>query len=243
MRDLYCELADILAKRSRLDLLALSKDISAHSLEEHNFLNRPSFSILPTKQLESSQSICNWLDIWKILSSKNVCKQAAVLLPLFKKNNTLHLLLTKRTDKVAYHKGEISFPGGAMDAKDSSLLDTALRETEEEIGIPQEQIRILGVLDDAFTLISQFTVTPYLGVIPFPYSLNLNNDETKEILEIPLDFFLTHQNFWEGTFHYQSYEIRSYFFQWKPDSVIWGMTAYIIQNLCNIVLQHQLSFD
>jgi 8-oxo-dGTP pyrophosphatase MutT (NUDIX family) len=78
-------------------------------------------------------------------------QRAAVLIPLFPQGGTLHLLLTQRTETVEHHKGQISFPGGAMDPEDGSVITTALRETEEEIGLGRTQVDVLGVLNDLAT--------------------------------------------------------------------------------------------
>ncbi len=165
----------------------------------------------------------------------SIYKQAGVLVPLFYKDNTLHILLTKRTQKVEHHKGEISFPGGAKESQDNSLLDTALRESQEEMGILSSNVQILGVLDDVFTLASGFVVTPYVGIIPYPYHFQCNHQEIEEILEIPFSFFFLEKNYWEGSFYYQNQRIPGYFFQWREDILIWGITGYIIKNLCRIL--------
>ncbi|NUM36831.1 MAG: CoA pyrophosphatase [Candidatus Brocadiae bacterium] len=172
--------------------------------------------------------------------SEGKTKEAAVLVPLFYKNDSLHILLTKRAQKVEHHKGEISFPGGAKDIEDNSLEETALRETQEEVGILSSDIKILGILDDVFTLASHFLVTPYVGIIPYPYNFQSNFQEIEEILEIPFSFFLLEENYWEGSFSYKENTIPSYFFQWRKDIIIWGITGHIIKNLCNIVKNNLL---
>ncbi len=214
INSLYLQIQDILEKRNRL---CLTKPIS----QPHILSQRPLYT---------------WLDLWLTIKSDQY-KEAAVLVPMLYKDARHYLLFTRRTDQVEYHKGEISFPGGARDPEDSNLLDTALRETQEEIGIFRQQTRVLGALDDVFTVVSQFIVTPYVGIIQSPITYQINPLETKEILEIPLQFFLEEHNYWEGTFRYQGKNVRSYFFQWRPDTIIWGVTAYIVKNLCAILKQ------
>src|SRR5512143_3716715 len=84
---------------------------------------------------------------------------AAVLVPLFKKEEDCHLLFTKRSDQVKHHKGEISFPGGVVDEEDLELVNTALREAHEEIGLKRNDVQVVGILDDIVT-VTQFIVTP-----------------------------------------------------------------------------------
>jgi 8-oxo-dGTP pyrophosphatase MutT (NUDIX family) len=98
---------------------------------------------------------------------------AAVLIPLLFEDGEWRVLVTQRTQTVEYHKGQISFPGGACEPGDVSLVATALRETFEEIGIPPEVVKVLGILDD-FPTITSFIVTPVVGIIPpfFPCQLN-----------------------------------------------------------------------
>ena len=110
---------------------------------------------------------------------------AAVLILLYAKNGSFHVLLNKRSELVEYHKGEISFPGGARDPEDRDFVDTALRETEEEMGVSRGDITILGQLDDIITR-TNFGVRVYVGTIPYPYPFNPSADEIAEVLEIPI---------------------------------------------------------
>jgi 8-oxo-dGTP pyrophosphatase MutT (NUDIX family) len=93
---------------------------------------------------------------------------AAVLLPLLHKDEELHILFTKRTQTVKAHKGQVSFPGGVRDPDDESLLKTALREAQEEIGLRPEDVEILGALDPITTVTTDFLVYTFVGQIPFP---------------------------------------------------------------------------
>ena len=110
---------------------------------------------------------------------------AAVLILLYAKNGSFHVLLNKRSELVEYHKGDISFPGGARDPEDRDFVDTALRETEEEMGVSRGDITILGQLDDIITR-TKFGVRVYVGTIPYPYPFNPSADEIAEVLEIPI---------------------------------------------------------
>ena len=96
---------------------------------------------------------------------------AAVLVPLFSVEGKRHVLLTKRSQAVEHHKGEISFPGGKLDPDDADLLSCALRETDEEVGIKPSDVRIIGELDDFYTVATRYVVAPFVGVIPYPYDV------------------------------------------------------------------------
>ena len=110
---------------------------------------------------------------------------AGVLLLLYPKDGEYCVLLNRRTDQVEHHKGEISFPGGSKDAKDATLLDTALRETHEEMGIRPEDVEVLGQVDDTPTS-TNFLITTTVGTIPYPYDFNPSELEVAEVLEVPL---------------------------------------------------------
>src|SRR4030065_2891702 len=96
-------------------------------------------------------------------------KKAAVLIPLFKKDGESYILFTRRTDTVEHHKDQISFPGGRQDKKDKDLLATALREAREEMGIEEKDVHILGELDDICTATTDFCVSPFVALLPYPY--------------------------------------------------------------------------
>jgi 8-oxo-dGTP pyrophosphatase MutT (NUDIX family) len=117
-------------------------------------------------------------------------KRAAVLIPFYAQEGTIYIVFTRRTELVSYHKGEISFPGGGVHATDHSLLETALRESEEEIGLKSQDVVVLGELDDMLTRGSNFVVTPFVGLIPPGYGFSLSSFETAEILKVPIPALL-----------------------------------------------------
>lgn len=110
---------------------------------------------------------------------------AAVMLLLYPKDGEYCVLLNKRSLTVDHHKGEMSFPGGARDPEDNDFADTALRETEEEMGIARNDITILGRLDDNVTR-SHFLVKVFVGTIPYPYEFQPSSHEIAEVVEIPI---------------------------------------------------------
>ena len=119
---------------------------------------------------------------------------AGVLLILHERPSGPHIIFQKRTDSVRDHKGQISFPGGAMDPEDQSVRENALRETREEIGVLPQHIEVLGQLDDMVT-ISNFLVTPYVGWLDrFPYEWRFSDEEVAYLLEVPLDHLRNPRN-------------------------------------------------
>ena len=118
---------------------------------------------------------------------------AGVLLVLYLRDGKLHLLLNKRSQEVEDHKGEIAFPGGRRDAGDATILSTALREAQEEMGIAPQDVDVLGELDDVPT-ISSYLITPFVGAISGPYEFKPNRQEVAEVLEAPLSAFMDEKN-------------------------------------------------
>lgn len=135
---------------------------------------------------------------------------------------------------VSYHKGEISFPGGAVHKSDSSLLETALRESEEEIGLKPEDVYVLGELDDLITRYSNFLVTPFVGAIRPGYSFVPSSFETAEILEIPVRSLLEEDCLREEARVRLGGEIvRQYVYTYGSHSII-GATARMLRQFLEI---------
>jgi len=101
---------------------------------------------------------------------------AAVMVLIYLKDGLYCILLNKRTDLVEHHKGEMSFPGGRKDEEDRTLLETALRETHEEMGVRPQDVEVLGRLNDTPTS-SGFLITPFVGTIPYPYEFSPSDEE------------------------------------------------------------------
>jgi 8-oxo-dGTP pyrophosphatase MutT (NUDIX family) len=113
-------------------------------------------------------------------------RRAAVLLPLFRNAIDYHLVFTKRTETLTHHKGQISFPGGSFEPADGDLLTTALRESYEEVGLQPEHVSVLGRLDDLPTFSTTFTISPFVGLIPYPYPFRPNPIEVAIVFDAPL---------------------------------------------------------
>ncbi len=158
---------------------------------------------------------------------------AAVLVPLFEKGADCHLLFTKRSDHVKYHKGEISFPGGVVDEEDLELISTALREAHEEIGLKEEDVQIIGILDDIVT-ITEFIVTPIVGLFPYPYPFKVSEVEIAELIEVPLSSLLDDACFSQREIIRSSQTEVVYAYQYEKH-IIWGATARILKQFLDLI--------
>jgi 8-oxo-dGTP pyrophosphatase MutT (NUDIX family) len=162
-------------------------------------------------------------------------RQAAVLLPLFKNATNYHLVFTKRTDTVKHHKSQVSFPGGSFEPADGDLLTTALRESYEELGIQPEHVSILGQLDDLPTFSTNFTISPFVGLIPYPYLFRPNPIEVAMVFDVPVSV-LTDPTV--GLRYIRARDdgatIEDYEFH-VNGHVIWGATARIVRHLLSVM--------
>ncbi|MGA9396388.1 MAG: CoA pyrophosphatase [Azonexus sp.] len=154
---------------------------------------------------------------------------AAVLFPIVLRDDGQTVLLTQRTAHLRDHAGQIAFPGGRVEAADASPLHTALRETEEEIGLPRTQIDILGYLPEYRTG-TGFRVTPVVALVRPPFELILDPFEVAEAFEIPLSFLLNPANHQRHALHYRG-ALRHFFAMPYGDYFIWGATAGMIRAL------------
>lgn len=160
-------------------------------------------------------------------------RPAAVLVPLVARSAMPSVLLTRRTDHLHHHPGQISFPGGRVEEADDSPVETALRETEEEIGLDRSHVELLGSLPDYFTG-TGFRVTPVVGVVHPPFDLHLDAFEVAEAFEVPLTHFLDPANHQRLS---REFEGRTRHFYAMPyhDHFIWGATAGIIMSLYRLL--------
>jgi 8-oxo-dGTP pyrophosphatase MutT (NUDIX family) len=156
-------------------------------------------------------------------------RPAAVLVPVVRHDAGLTILFTRRTDHLYDHAGQISFPGGRSEAHDESAAATALRETFEEIGVPQSQVEVLGCLHE-YTTVTGYHVTPVVGLVSPPLALSLDAFEVAEAFEVPLRFFLDPRNHQRNTLQYQG-RTRYYYAMPFEQRYIWGATAGMLMNL------------
>lgn len=154
---------------------------------------------------------------------------AAVLFPIVLRDDGHTVLLTQRTAHLRDHAGQISFPGGRVEAHDQSPVDTALRETEEEIGLSRERVEIVGFLPEYRTG-TGFRVTPVVALVRPPFDLQPDPFEVAEIFEVPLAFLIDPANHQQHSLHYRG-ALRHYFAMPYGDHFIWGATAGMIRSL------------
>ena len=143
----------------------------------------------------------------------------------FMKSNSWHLLMTKRSDDVEHHKGQISFPGGAVDRGDKDIRATALRETEEEIGLSAASVEVLGLHDDHETP-TGFIMTPVVGYVRRIPTLTPRQEEVVEILEVPVSLFVDGSKERVVQMKRKGKSVDVYFFDFGKHE-IWGATARI----------------
>ena len=154
------------------------------------------------------------------------------------------LLIIKRANTGRKHRGEMSFPGGKYDSTlDYSLKETALRECEEEIGVPSEKIQVLGCLND-FPTMTQYIITPFVGVIDDQQELIMETMEVQDIIKVPITFFMEKKNFKEKRMKIEGRPFSVYYFNYHSGHkkyVIWGATAYMISNFIETVYNYKIS--
>lgn len=154
-------------------------------------------------------------------------RRAAVLVPLFVREGALRVLLTRRTETVEHHRGQISFPGGAEEESDQTAFATAVRETEEELGIDPGHVRLLGALTP-LTTVTDFFVEPFVGAIPYPHLLRPAEAEIAEVIDAPVAALLD-----PGALERRLLPGRkgpTLFYHYGPH-VIWGATASMLKEL------------
>src|SRR5256712_7410724 len=161
-------------------------------------------------------------------------RQAAVLIPLFLEDGNPPGLSPRRTDTVQDHKGQISFPGGATDRDDPDAMTTALRETDEELGTPPDQVLVLGALDDVHATVSGFLITPFAGIIPHPFPFRVNAAEIAEVLSVPLSVFRDPSNLRVEQRERAGRRGDVYFYRYGAYQ-IWGVTAHIMKKFIDTV--------
>ncbi|MBU3077110.1 CoA pyrophosphatase [Sphingomonas quercus] len=153
---------------------------------------------------------------------------AAVLVPVVDRPAPT-LILTRRTETLRRHPGQVAFPGGRLDPGDSGPVDAALREAEEEIGLPRRLVDVIGTAD-AYRTVTGFSVTPVVGIVPPDLPLVPHDAEVAAVFEVPLDFVLDIANQVERAGEFRGRERRYYEIMWG-DWRIWGATAAMIVNL------------
>lgn len=164
-------------------------------------------------------------------SGERALVQASVLVPIVARPDGLSMLLTLRTAHLHDHAGQISFPGGRVDAGDADAVATALRETEEEIGLSRRHIEVLGNLPDYQTG-TGFLVTPVVSLVHPPFELAADDFEVAEIFEVPLGFLMDGANHQRRSAEFPGRSgLRSFYAMPYRNYFIWGATAAMLRNL------------
>jgi 8-oxo-dGTP pyrophosphatase MutT (NUDIX family) len=160
---------------------------------------------------------------------------AAVLVPIVDRGEP-SLVFAKRTERVGRHKGQIAFPGGIVDPDDGSYLDAALRECEEEIGLPRQLVETIGVLDDIETVATQFVVTPFVGLVREMVDWRPDGEEIEKVIEVPWSALTDPRRFRVEHWERDGVQRPVYFYEWQ-DATIWGATARILKHYLDLVLE------
>jgi 8-oxo-dGTP pyrophosphatase MutT (NUDIX family) len=160
---------------------------------------------------------------------KGPFRQAAVLVPIVERRGGATVLLTKRTDHLHDHAGQISFPGGRVEDHDEHPVATALRETEEEIGLSRDRVVVVGRLD-TYRTVTGYAVTPVVGFVRPGFRLELDRFEVAEAFEVPLDFLIDPANHLRHSAVVKGVR-RHWYAMPYGDYYIWGATAGMIVNL------------
>jgi 8-oxo-dGTP pyrophosphatase MutT (NUDIX family) len=210
-------------KRLSIGLCYNRKRMDTNKYDTHKVLSALRTQLEP---LEKSAQLVDTIE-----GSAPQARKAAVLVPLFEQDGVLNLTFIRRATSLRAHSGEIAFPGGSVDPTDDSLVFTALREAQEEIGLEPGLVEPLGVLAPVFTVVSNFLITPVVAHLPRGLGkIDLQSDEVAELLTFPLHLLadpeIMHTEVWKrnGT------ERTVYFYDYGGYR-IWGATGRILNSL------------
>jgi 8-oxo-dGTP pyrophosphatase MutT (NUDIX family) len=182
----------------------------------------------------------------KISLDDETFKHSAVLFPIIPlKNKPFEIVLIHRTNRGTKHRGEISFPGGKIEPKDINLKQTAFRECEEEIGVPRNEIKLLGCLND-FPTMTKYIISPFIATIKPNRKLIPEEREVQAILKVPINFFLEKSNFKEQAFNVDKKRFPVFYFNYFSKEhqkfyTIWGATAHMIVTFIERVYEIEMS--
>ena len=162
-------------------------------------------------------------------------RPAGVLIPVFERVAGLSVLLTQRSAELKHHAGQVSFPGGRMEDHDRDVVQTALRETHEEVGIPPQAVAVVGYLPPMPT-VTGYAVTPVVGLVTDEVTLRIDHTEVEYAFEVPLAFLLDARNARALQREYQGRQIPTVEFHYEGER-IWGATAHMLIELGKILLK------
>ncbi|MGQ0529299.1 MAG: CoA pyrophosphatase [Panacagrimonas sp.] len=176
-------------------------------------------------------------DHWLTPAFMNSLRRAAVLAPVVRRAQGYAMLLTRRSEALTSHKGQISFPGGRRDAIDASAAANALREAQEEVGLDPSQVDVLGYLND-YPTISRYRVTPVVGLVDGGFTPVAQASEVAEVFEIPMDIVLDPHAYQRKSLSREGLIVPFYELNWGGYRV-WGATAGMLRDLCKRVIDSE----
>lgn len=166
----------------------------------------------------------------RFFSLSEQARPASVLVPIVMREQGATLLFTQRAAHLSDHPGQISFPGGRVDGQDDSLVDTALREAEEEVGLHRRHVEVMGALPNYFTG-TGYKINPVVAMVHPPFGLHIDTGEVAEVFEIPLVFLMDGQHHQRRVFEFKNGTRRMFYTMPYDRFFIWGATAGIVRNL------------
>ena len=203
--------------------------ITADALVAHALRNRFLQTREWTPEITDENRYALAADVINARSANGLTTNAAVLIPVLQKSDGLSILLTQRTDHLHDHAGQISFPGGRMDAGDTDLYATALRESQEEIGLESGRVEIIGTLPEYLT-VSGYRVTPVVALVDPQPHYPVDAFEVADVFDVPLPFLMDPANH-QVRVYMNGEERRRFYAMPYQDRFIWGATAGMLRNL------------
>lgn len=165
--------------------------------------------------------------------SSNGNQTASVFVPLIMTETGWHILYTKRTETLMHHRGQISFPGGMAEEDDRNAMATALRETEEELGVDSSTIQLLGRMQN-FVTIHKMVIHPFVGILAWPQKVNFSKDEVSKVFSIPVQWLMNPENYVEREYNGHPDVV---FYDPYDGEILWGITARITKDFLDMVME------
>ncbi len=213
---------------SQIDIASLERSDLIHVIKERLVASKPNADTICDGDHLLNPEFQDWV-VGKAI------KPAAVLIPIVERANGMQVVFTRRTQKLKSHSGQVSFPGGKIDANDTDPVMAALRETHEEIGVAPHKVELIGQLRDYFTG-SGYQISPVIGMVASDAEFVANPDEVDQIFEVPLSFLMTPENQVRGSRVFKEKERFFYELRWN-EHYIWGVTAGIVNVFYNRIFK------
>ncbi len=162
-------------------------------------------------------------------------KESAVIIPFVELNGAWHLIFEKKVNDNSKHAGQVAFPGGSKDEQDKNFLETAIRETCEEIGVCENDLEILGEVEPTVTLTTNFVIYPFAAIVKKPPPYKINRSEVEKLIFVPLQYLIDKHPFPSQKYIYKGKERITMVIEYDGE-IIWGATARILNNLIPLFL-------